>query len=398
MHCPPTVQKLPRRVIDVGNASYGPRIHEAKPNETGSYTCLSYCWGTDQQYATKSDNIKSRKFGFDANVMPATIKDAIVVTRHMGIRYLWVDSLCIIQDSNPDWLWESAQMCSIYSGATVTLAAVDSPDCNMGLCVAGAGRRICSVQFEDLNMYAREHIHSELGRFDSGNKHASTLQKDVLHGRGWALQELVLSPRVLWCMGSELFWNCLCETACECHPEPTTDLMAKKEYKWDWMLRKIPNLDRLPLKQIDWNDMWLELVSQYTRRRLTLITDRLPAIAGLAKQLSSRLGVRYLYGLWETENFVDCLLWHVSKHDTYGAELSYAPSWSWASVTGHINFPKPLGSGGYQGDRELAIRASDCRTRASATGRQQCERSECRCLSKTRIWQLELVEITTGTF
>jgi hypothetical protein len=100
--------KLPLRVIDVGDLS-----SRNKPNdsvklcetheETGKYVCLSHCWGNAQLVKTLTNNIEGMKRGIALASLPKTFQDAVLMTRRLGIRYLWIDSLCIIQDDGDDW-------------------------------------------------------------------------------------------------------------------------------------------------------------------------------------------------------------------------------------------------------------------------------------------------------
>ncbi|KAF2030724.1 hypothetical protein EK21DRAFT_14841, partial [Setomelanomma holmii] len=91
--------------------------------ERGRYVALSYSWGLTRTFTTTLTTYGIHKSGFTLGDLPATIRDAVLIARYMGIQYVWADSLCIIQDSAADWAYEAARMCSIYSNATVTFAA-----------------------------------------------------------------------------------------------------------------------------------------------------------------------------------------------------------------------------------------------------------------------------------
>ncbi|PQE20746.1 heterokaryon incompatibility protein [Rutstroemia sp. NJR-2017a BBW] len=98
------------------------------------YACLSYCWGTDldNNVKTLKANLKQHLDGILISVLPKTIQDAVLVCQRLGIRYLWVDALCIIQDDEEDWENESIQMCDIYSGSHITIAAHRVESCKQG--------------------------------------------------------------------------------------------------------------------------------------------------------------------------------------------------------------------------------------------------------------------------
>lgn len=194
--CSPPVQELPTRVIDVGNELDDPRLFETAPGAQGIYCTLSYCWGQTRTFTTTLSTFEDRKKGFGIDELPATIRDAVVLARGLGIRYLWVDSLCIIQDSSSDWEYEAARMCSVYNQAAITFAAIDSPASETGLFIAGSDRRLVKLDEQWGPIYARMHSHSAPD--DHRSLPRDEITSRVLNTRGWCLQELALSSRILW--------------------------------------------------------------------------------------------------------------------------------------------------------------------------------------------------------
>lgn len=125
---------LPRRVIDVQSESAEDSISLLETDgDLGTYMTLSHCWGKTHHVSTVKENIELRKRGISWNSLPLTFRDAILVTRALGIRYLWIDSLCIVQNDLLDWEIESAKMGSIYSCSFLNLAATRSPNSQGGL-------------------------------------------------------------------------------------------------------------------------------------------------------------------------------------------------------------------------------------------------------------------------
>jgi hypothetical protein len=122
---------LPSRIIDVGTNAKDPRIHISY-GEQGSYFALSYCWGECLPLKMTSASLDSMKLSIPLARFPKTIRDAVMVTRACGIPYLWVDALCIMQDSREDWVRESARMGSIYANALSVIIADAAIDCNSG--------------------------------------------------------------------------------------------------------------------------------------------------------------------------------------------------------------------------------------------------------------------------
>ncbi|KAK0705829.1 heterokaryon incompatibility protein-domain-containing protein, partial [Apiosordaria backusii] len=122
--------QLPTRVIQVGSETRPPRLVETLTGtiESSQYIALSYCWGLSQTLtttkATYSDRLKAIPWGD----IPKTIQEAIEFTQHLGVPYIWIDAVCIIQDDNADWEREAATMQNVYENALFTLSATSSPD------------------------------------------------------------------------------------------------------------------------------------------------------------------------------------------------------------------------------------------------------------------------------
>lgn len=127
---------LPTRVLDLGTPDSPCLRIFASGGCRASYVALSYCWGIELEArplkAMKS-NLEALSGNIDATALPLTIRQAVDVTRSLGIRYLWVDSLCILQDDEDDWRKESQKMGQIYQNATFTIAATAARHCNEGL-------------------------------------------------------------------------------------------------------------------------------------------------------------------------------------------------------------------------------------------------------------------------
>ena len=137
--------------------------------------------------------------------LPDLYRDAVKVTRQLGVNYLWIDSLCIIQDSDDDWSKEAASMGDIFQFSYLTLYALDSQDCHQGILVR---RSLSAVNGANL-LYQR-----------SADTPLQQLRQDVFRSsslcqRAWALQERLLSPRILYYSTIEMFWECLECTARE---------------------------------------------------------------------------------------------------------------------------------------------------------------------------------------
>lgn len=123
---------LPTRVIDVGSPDgrTEPRLRKSD-GEPGDYIALSHCWGGKQPLITTKENKCSMKTCIPWAKLPNTFQDAISVTRRLGLRYIWIDSLCIVQDDAEDWEREAAKMALIFEAAYLTVAATAATNGNV---------------------------------------------------------------------------------------------------------------------------------------------------------------------------------------------------------------------------------------------------------------------------
>ena len=120
-------EDVPQRVLDVRNGRI--RLYEATKEDQGvRYACLSHCWGSDpaSMFCTMRSSIESHKLGISWTHLPRTFQDAVFFTRRLGLGFLWIDSVCIIQDDLKDWQLQSADIATIYRNGYITVAATSS--------------------------------------------------------------------------------------------------------------------------------------------------------------------------------------------------------------------------------------------------------------------------------
>jgi hypothetical protein len=319
-----------------------------------------------------------------------TFQDAIDFTRRLGIDYLWIDSMCIIQDDAQDWLKEASMMFSVYNNAHVTLVGVHASDGSGGLYSKGginqtAFPRPITLKGQDYNLQTREvtalfHDWRQLP------------QEAPLFTRAWCFQELIISPRVVFFTKKEILWECFSRAACECGDSgmgtsgdgtggiptqlsttpatvdnPKIHHIAAFSHEWSDALRAhimahttttafalydIPSAQSRKLSNEQARReyrvlQWHNVVEQYSELELTKVTDRLPAIGAVAQhyyQRGVRAGETYLAGLWSGLLVEDLMWWAPTVgRRRFGAEV--APSWSWASVSDSVQYhqlKKPL--------------------------------------------------------
>jgi hypothetical protein len=133
--CNNSSNQLPDRVLDLGEPGTPEdsvvHLYESR-GEIAAYICLSHCWGKSQHITTELSTLSARKAKITWNELPKNFQNAIVFTRGLHIRYIWIDSLCIIQNDPTDWSKQASKMPEIYENAYVTLAATFSSDSSTG--------------------------------------------------------------------------------------------------------------------------------------------------------------------------------------------------------------------------------------------------------------------------
>jgi hypothetical protein len=280
--------------------------------------------------------LESFKLSIPWHELSSTFQDAIQITKHFGLRYLWIDSLCIIQDSITDWEQESAMMGRVYERCWLNIAASAASDGSGGFF---AKRDTTAPRLEPVK--AR---FSWLGQrqgtylFLPPNFKFRILRNEPLGRRAWVYQERQLSPRTLHFTTSQAFWECCERDACEMLP---SGLPCIAEKSWKSLEEEDGAVDYVaptvtPDPRLNSYNLWDKVVHSYTLGSLTVNSDKLIALAGVAQKLQPLLHSEYLAGLWR-EYLEYQLLWHVGNYkEPVRPEPYRAPSWSWASVNGHI--------------------------------------------------------------
>lgn len=196
-------RRLPARVLDLrpskSTSSNSPHLTE---EFCGPYVALSHCWGNTRCIITEKNNIESHKKGMPLQHLPKTLQDAIVFTKGIGLRYLWIDSLCIIQDDMNDWKNEAAKMADVYRNAYCTIAAAGSKDDEEGIFIKRSEQDVCVLRYNAANTYiAATYAEDDVAAM-------LELHKSPLSNRAWTLQERLLSQRAIHFTTSRVIWEC----------------------------------------------------------------------------------------------------------------------------------------------------------------------------------------------
>ncbi|KAI1734813.1 heterokaryon incompatibility protein-domain-containing protein [Xylaria scruposa] len=333
---------LPNRVVDVGDSSHPQvKLYEIHKNETARYMCLSHCWGTEQIIQTKTTTLQQHKKGISWDDLSKTFQDAIIIARKLRVRYIWIDSLCIIQDSDDDWRAESSQMATIYENSYVTLAATKSEN-GAGGFFASASPECKAHELRCKDDYGAPHlVYVRRSLHDNYNIGPGN---NPLLKRGWVFQERLLSPRVVHFSAQELYWECMEAVACECSyiqgskENGIQQLSSISDYLLGNMLGKISHAINISSQSEQVLTVrWHEIVAEYTRLDLTFEKDKFPALSGVVKQMQRVRHAKYIAGLWE-DNLIEDLLWRTFALSAERSSKWRAPTWSWASMNGRIQY------------------------------------------------------------
>jgi hypothetical protein len=330
-------QPLPNRVIDVGNAlDECPRLIESH-GQRGFYATLSHRWGdAESQYCTTKYNISQHLYHLDFNALPSSFRDAISVCRRLDIQFLWIDCLCIVQGDDGDWHKECKNMSKIFENSYLTISALRAENSRDGIfherqrSPVGNSSQMPVFRLQDGTFLG-------LCWYQNGGHITEDLGASTMTFRGWILQERLLSPAILHFGRTQLHWECRGLTASENRPNVLTGGVGLLK---NFLLENHRfGFNSRPGGQFI---AWYTIVSSYSRTSLTLESDRLPAVAGLAQRLKQSFGNTYYAGIW-LEDIHRGLLWRTDSNQSRenGKDVAIAPSWSWVSYPSGVSFELP---------------------------------------------------------
>lgn len=370
-----TSRYLPKRLLDVGVGTQSePRLIDGQQAEVPRYAALSYCWGSVEESKNQLKLTTETRYIFRDSIslsaMTPVLRDAITACKALGLRYLWIDSLCIQQDGDStDWEEQSQEMSHIFGNSWITICAPASNSCLDGF-LDHPDRHSRAIQIEYVSEESGQvqgsiflHLLTLNGNPGLHNSASITrltpLMRDLecsnWQTRGWVFQERILSPRLLYFGARMIHFQ-------------QGDLMTSEDgssmdgnffdHRFFAMRHCCTNL----LRQLEViqnqgpfiPDLWYRLVTVISAAAFTDQRDTFPAIAGIARRVHEFTKYRYLAGLWE-EDLCCGLLWMSTpntrdRNRPRPASLRQllrinaktnnliAPSWSWASTRLPVEF------------------------------------------------------------
>lgn len=347
----------PLRLLELAPSSFRV-LRTAVDRPQGPYVTLSYCWGPNPAFLRLTAwNEKELEAGVPTSRLPLAFREAISVIQGLALRYVWIDSLCIVQDgpgSSEEWETESARMDQTYADSVLTLALSCAESPEESILNQACTLKTASPPFEfkpDSEHSDAVHNGFAIVPYDY---FAHGLYEQPLWSRAWALQEHVMATRVVSFGLGELFWDCAqLPNASESVPggrqgtHTATSMLRLTE-------KTIPDGSSDPAL----SNTWSILLREYTRRSLTFPEkDKLAALSAIARDIGKAMEDVYVAGhFWKT--LPESLLWFSLQDELVqlrtdgprlrGRRLFWSeepgaeevgprpPSWSWASFDGPV--------------------------------------------------------------
>jgi len=347
----------PRRLIDVGLYPTSIKLVQFdKQAKLPSFVALSHCWGPrglPLNCKTTVATIAERESHIPYLSLPKNFRDAIQITRRLDVRYLWIDSLCILQDSTADWNEEASKMGAIYARSILTIAAGCGGDAESG----------CFVQnYPPFRTYLSREI-TNTQQDGQSSTLLVTVRKRILASRsilrtpltmrGWTLQEHIMAPRLLHYTDHGLFWEC----RQDCYSEQgKVNLMSLITLEGaDPHCQTAPSTAKLleiRSSQPDalWAGVYLwysRILADYSKRHLTYRSDKLPAVSAIARAVHWQIQSQYLAGIFAQDISFGLSFQRLSSPcDNLPPRPAYplVPSWTWAAHDFEARWPVPFRS------------------------------------------------------
>lgn len=321
---------IPTRVLDIASREVSQDLKlidtrkcRLRSDTNLEYATLSHCWGQTKHITTEIDTRKKREAGIAFSELNRTFRDAVLVTRALGLEYLWIDSLCIVQDSATDWQRESSLMGSVYNGGAINIVADAAEDGDQG---SLSKKTFPSIPYTLPGNTTQGVLFMKPSKCECSGQYNGKLRR-----RAWVLQEYTLSACSIRYNLNTLVWEC----------RGGSHYDSEVIFEDNQSRRAARDLKNLPLqiesvspsspasKIFEIMAIWRKIVEEYSRKELTYEMDVLPALSGLASLIHTATGDEYLAGIWRSD-LPGALRWVHDPPLNWRSSTYLAPSWSWA--------------------------------------------------------------------
>ncbi|KAK4072777.1 uncharacterized protein Triagg1_5822 [Trichoderma aggressivum f. europaeum] len=350
----------PTRLIHVGGKRESSLIHLVESNthadmaeEPQPYLALSYCWGGKApSLTTTRSNYSHLKTSISYDAMSKTYQDTVRIARALGVKYIWIDALCIVQDDVGDWEKESQVMAEIFRNSLVTLIPLRTTSSDDGFLERNPSIKIPyhSAEWNLSGSFFLRHMpfpyqNAEYALRSDLNYLSAPLSLEIngsaWRTRGWTFQEDMFAMRKLYIGHLMMHWDSL----------KPVDIIRTEDRIVDNELDRMDKAESSIIhSSTPWRgdrdyQGWYEPMLEYSNKKFTYETDRLAAVSSYAKLIANKSGDVYLAGLWK-ENLQRGLLWKIHRRSRWTfRRLKWflkhppqyiAPSWSWARARSRL--------------------------------------------------------------
>lgn len=291
--------------------------------ENVDWCALTYCWGGQQPVTTTCSTLANHLVEINIHQLPPTLQDAVAVCRGLGVQFLWIDSLCIVQDDELDMRRELSHMAQIYELALVVISASRAANVHEGflkdapMSYTDRDIRPVTLRLED-NMGIQSNLILRDSR-PAWHWMKELMDEEPIHKRGWTFQEAILATRKIEYKTEGIGYSC---RTLAIDGSRKKNIVGRGHFK---------SSDHVPLE-------WGLVVEAYTRRKISLSSDKLVAIGAVAAFLQRSNHKTYVAGLWKEDLSIG-LCWHTLSWELAARPKKWrAPSWSWAAYDGECVF------------------------------------------------------------
>ncbi|KAI2619925.1 HET-domain-containing protein [Hypoxylon sp. NC1633] len=308
-------------------------LYNMHPERPVQFIALSHMWGDvsiSPPLRTLRSNYDNMQQGIRMQELPRNFIDTVLVCRELGLEYVWIDSLCIIQDSPEDWKREAVTMHLVYKYAQATIVAAAAKSSRDGFLVRNIrmtpAAKVTYVSEADSQPDGSMILYPTSEESELDFEYEDT----PWNTRGWTFQERYLSTRLIYFCKNMLHFECR-----TCKHSEDGESATSKGGLWP----------RTELPTETWFNLWSDMIIKYTRRKLTYGDDKLIAVQSIVNEMKEKVPGPYIdfAGVWQTNIHRD-LLWRPWAGIPTYPDKYRAPTWSWASLDCGVAFCSPTSS------------------------------------------------------